>query len=851
MKKRFIALTSLCLAACCVFGSCGTGGDDKGNDLPENETTRFVNFDYSDDTDMGETVNLANSLANGVQAYYTSADKEAYTFENRNVTLTHNLTRGNAKYVADLSSRNGGTYLFNTMDTFIESAGDVSYASDSGYAAFANTAKLGYYYYEVNVRDLMFNESLYAEKTYHVYSDRIYQQFRMLAATSVRNLDAFGFEAKFRGDTVEKIEIYDGAVRYSSTENEYDKTKVQYVAFVIKDVGTIAFIASTEGCSLSVTKNAKGNYLFTQTYPLTGVSVAGGEDVVFGNRLYTDETGDFAGVRKANAEERAPLTEANVTVDESVDKAKFLGYNGLNGRYEFYIDGSDFPTAYKNPYKQYKEKITVKNCPADRDVYFYVHSEYPLEGACIMDGNEQLLPMGVEVCKNFNHEKEEPVYDPDDPMYGDTVFPFRAEKDKDVTFTVLNVYQNWGNYRIKQLSSIAYYISYYHLSTGIRETNCIAPYFSARSNRRGFSKAWILPDFRGASCDPKTQADSSRDQRDSVGSLCGVTNGADLGNYVSSYIRSSGLTYADLDYSYVSADGSYKYTYRHVEMPQLDEARTYYTVNIEFLRDVSISPEKFGIIGFDGRNAVYSNAAYLNENGQHVVLDDLAAGADGAAGASALYKLHAENSYFTYYNIASSPAENGNFGLIVKDYEITVNGQKSNLGLALYDSARDGLNWGALTIAQKTDFKKGDTITADVTLLPYGARSGQTNCDSVLNVYRDTATNPVKLTAEKGAAVNDKWIPTVQALGNTAEFTLSGGTSDNGEDVTYTVKATGFTKLGKPVLREKVNGTWRDVEISSACGYDGYSVYYENGKITYSFVVSKGAADKTIKISIV
>ena len=173
--------------------------------------------------------------------------------------------------------------------------------------------------------------------------------------------------------------------------------------------------------------------------------------------------------------------------------------------------------------------------------------------------------------------------------------------------------------------------------------------------------------------------------------------------------------------------------------------------------------------------------------------------------------------------------------------EITVNGQKSNLGLGLYDSVRDGLNWGALTIAQKTDFKKGDTITADVVFLPYGARSGQTNCDSVLNVYKAPVTNPLTLTAATGAKISDTWIPTVQAVGNTAEFTLSGGTSDNGENVNYTVKVTGFTKLGKPLLRENVNGTWQDLPISSELGYDGYSVYYENGKITYSFVISKGA----------
>lgn len=855
MKKKYLSIISLLLAICCLSMACSCTKEDNNGDTDDKKTTTEVevaDFDYFSYTDMGKTVNLANTLANGVQAYYTTADKDAYAIENQYVKLTHNLTKGNAKYVADLSTASGNRYLMNTMDTFIESSGEFTYAADSEYTAFVNTTKLGYYYYEMNVRDLMYTQSLYAEKTYHVYSNRIYQQFRLLAANTVNNLDAFGFEVKLRGDTVDKIELYDGNKYYTSENDSYDKSKIQYVAFDIKNVGVIGFINSTDGCEFKLIKNAKGNYILTQTYSLTGTELAGNASVIFGNRLYTDETHDFSGVRNANTEELNPLTKDNISVDTSIDKAAFNGYDRLTGRYNFYIAGSGFAEAYANPYKQYKEIITVKNCPDDREVYFYIHSENPLEGAAIMDSKEQILPMGLEVCKNFNHEKEEPIYDPSDSMYGDTIFPYSVEKNKEVTFTVLNVYQNWGDYPIKQLSSISYFISYYHLSTGIRETNCIAPYFSARANRRGFSTAWILPDFRGASCDPKTQADTSGQQRDSVGTLSGVTNGTDLGNYTSSYIRSAGLTYADLDYSYISADRAYKYTYRHVEMPQLDEARTYYTVEIEFLKDTELKPEDFSIIGIDGRNASWSKMAYLDENGTHQEVTDLALKSDGSVGTSKLYKLHSGSSYFTYYDIEAEPAENGNFGLIVRDYDITVGGEKSSLGLALYDSVRSSsLNFGGLTIEKKTAFKTGDKISANIVLLPYGSRHAQKDCQSVLNVYEDSATNPLKVTAKTGTAVADTYMPTVQAYGDMAEFTLSGGTSEKGGSVSYTVKVTGFSKLGKPIIRENETGAWTDLKYSSSLGYDGYSVSYENGKLTYTFVITKNKSDKTIKIAII
>ena len=99
--------------------------------------------------------------------------------------------------------------------------------------------------------------------------------------------------------------------------------------------------------------------------------------------------------------------------------------------------------------------------------------------------------------------------------------------------------------------------------------------------------------------------------------------GSTLCEYTGSDIRSSGLTYADLDYSYVSDDGAFEYTMRHVEMPQADENRTYYRIYVRFLKDVTYEKGSFSLASFNGRNCTYKYSSYLDENGdEKKVLND-------------------------------------------------------------------------------------------------------------------------------------------------------------------------------------------------------------------------------------
>lgn len=858
-------------------------------------------YDLSEATDMADTLVYAKSLENGVNGTFDNAAKEHYTITNQNVSLTHAVNvpaseTAGQRQVTSLKNLKGGTYVSNTMDVFVLTTSNTEkYAKNStdiisttwpnGYnktekacAPYVNTTRLGYYYYEVNIRNLNFGDNLYLDKTYHVYSDRMYQVYRLINSNSsaVSTIKQVTFQTMIPKSSVAKFEIRNGdTITTSYSSNALGSTEFRYAAFDIEGVGVLAFINTSTDCSFWLIQD-NDNYYFRQVKKV-GTLEAGGE-VSFGTRVYTDTTHDFSGMRAADEIERNPLTADDITVtghSTSLDGTGFVGYDKLKGHYVMNIAGSGFAYAYGEPDKKYIDNIKVV-AKDDRDVFFMVHSTCPLEGAALTDKNDLLIPMGLEVMKNFDHEVEEPIYDPADKMYGDTLFPVKLAKGKTLEFSLVNVYQNWGKYPLKQISSISYYVSYYHMSTGVTETNCLAPYYSTYLNKDDVG-SWILPDFRGMSNDGQTYEEDGSEkhsdiQNNSVGALNGVSNGsslssseADLGIYQGSDIHSSGLTYADMNYSYTSKNGSYDVVYRHVEMPQTDEGRTYYTVEISFKKSTSLKYADFSIFSFDARvnGDYYKNAAYIDANGNKQVVSIDSTKLQSTSNFSSkkwsptLYKLNKGSSYFTYYNMVRDGIhESGNFALIVKDYVITVNGQASDIGLAFYNDRikRNSAysNRGSLTIAENTTFAAGDKITVNVILLPYGKGSGESDISSVEKVYKDSATEALKATATKGAVVEDDFIATVRAASyGVAEFTLSGGAIKNSE-VNYAIRVKGLKKLGKlKVEKKNASGEWETVELASTDGFDGYSVIYEkDGTLEYSFIVTKTESDVTYRVSV-
>jgi hypothetical protein len=547
-----------------------------------------------------------------------------------------------------------------------------------------------------------------------------------------------------------------------------------------------------------------------------------GADVKLANRIYTDETHDFESIKNEAEIERNPLTD--IYIAKEADGAVSKGYDPILGAYIFNMNGTGFNEAYYDqPQKHYKTNAAIFGDDIDRNIYIYSSTTAGgLECAAVLDEKNNLLPLPVEVCKNFSGEKEEPLFYPEDISYGDTIFPLKIKKDEALKFTVLNLYQNWGIFPLKQLSSIQFFISYYHLSVGVTETNCIAPYFVYGKD------TWTLPDFRALS----SVMWNSQPQHTSCGRLYFLNYTDAEGNTQKSEsqsadIKSAGPVYADINMDYLSDDGKIKAEYRHMEMPQTDETRTYYTIKLTLLEDLEIKDFKnnFSFFSFDGRIALFNKLGYLDENNKPQIKE-----LDLSNGSPELIKLGSEGAYFDYFGSANTH-DIVNFALIVKDCSFTAGGKKYDGGLILKNSLKGGLNYGALTLdLGDITLKKGDVMELNIILQPWG-NYDEVNDDKVRGVREDSVLKPFTLNVSSGSLIEDKYLPKVKAVKNgdeiSAEFTISGGKNN------VVTRVYGFSSYEPVKIFEKVNNEYKEYKTNNY-NYDGLQIYYEKDG-TYSF----------------
>ena len=784
--------------------------------------------DISGDCALSPSVLYAAQVQNAAQGYYDDAGRGQYTVRNANAALTHDL---NSNKRATLRAASGGVYLEDTMDVFYTAGGKTWYASGSEKQGRVNAIRMGAYYLEAHVRDLNFAKAsggaFWADKTYHVYGDRLYQELILYAAQPSSALQSFGLEIKIPIKNVAAME-----------HNE------AYAAFDIKDVGVVGFIIPSDGSSGEVTVTEEnGSYVFRQMANyIPGTPIRDNKEegeglysVRFGNRVYTDATHDFAGIAAAAEEERSSLGADDITVAENGSNARFIEYEALRGCYLFRMDGTGFNEAWSDRDMRFEAPMTFTGS-GDRDIYVRVNGASGcLEAGAILDEAGQLAAMPVQVCKNFQGDGGEPFYSVRDWMYGDSFFPLRLKQDEPLRLTLLNLYQNWGKYPLKQLSSIEFHVSYYHLSTGVTESNCIAPYFVFQRD------GWILPDFRGASGTMWTE----QPQFNSVGRLYGPAYQRSLlkglkSEYTASRIDSAGLSYADITTFYRSDCGSYDYSLRHAEFPQTDENRTYYTLDLTFNRDMTFKNARrdFSLFSFDGRDVSFGKAGWLDVNNQPRT-KSLKAPLLSFLPNAEYIPLGDDCPYFGYFDMQRPERIDihmgMNFALIVKDSEISLGGAPYTGGFAFKNSHDGSTNTGALTLdAKRLEFKAGDRIRVDFVLLPWGTGTESTDAN-VLAVREDSALQPLKVTASVGRVIPDAYLPIVECEDGKARFSLSGGGT-----AVYAVRVNGFAQSECPAIERRAGDAWEPVELASAThGDDGYTVFYnpETGLYDFSFIV--------------
>jgi hypothetical protein len=699
-----------------------------------------------------------------------------------------------------------------------------------------------------DVRAVTIGDSIKAvgEKTLDVYPDKVHQSFRLLARDGYEAVSEFGMIWELPKENVEDVLIRDAAGAHRDVN--IDPATVEYVAFKVKGAGIVAIIIPSDGSTKETRVTEEdGKYVVRQT--ASGkLDFRSGKDCKFGHRIYTNPTDDIYAVDYPAWLERNPLSAGAFTVNPGSDKAKVEGYDAIKGYYVTSVAGTHWPNVFKEGHRNdyFVSNITVNGDSADREIYLCVTSTPgTLECAVLLDDKNMLVPMPMEVIKNFDCEKEEAVYDPLDISFSNSIFPLVVRSGKSVSFSDVHLYVNWGIFELKQLSAIQFFVSYYHLSTGCSESNCIS--FYGVFGKDGS----LLPDFRGHSgirwdYDPQfTSVGTSKATSyiDNNGKLV-------MNEYLGSKINSSGPTYADLEYSYISDGGAFKYTLRHTEFPQTDENRTYDVLELEFLKDLTLDDVKkqFTLLYQDSRSDYFSELSYMDPDGnrQHV---DLVTKDRSETD----YVINSQNGWYAYYH-SSRPVPDHvtgeddpmNYAVIIKSSDIVIGGKAWNGNFILRDSFGGNVNFSVLTLdLGKTTFKAGDHIYLEFIMLPWANRD-LTSDSNILMVFEDSVKKPLKVASVKtGTVVEEPYLARVLCVDNEAEFTVTGGRNRN------VVRVDGFTALGRPAIEIIDKDGNATPYVTNVKDYDGYGVHLgRDCTYAYSFVYETEDPDAEITFRI-
>ena len=712
-------------------------------------------------------------------------------------------------------------------------------AGDTFEIASITPAKLGI------ERDTPINLGL--ARSFYVYTDKMHHSIQIGATEVTKGIVAVGMLTEINEETVNKIIVKDANGLHDSLDG-VDWETAEYVGFDIIDAGVFGYILPCHeyAGNITVTLN-DGVYVIEQTRVPENNGIRPSEkgdnnanDFMMAQRIYTDEAHSFDAFIKEAEIERNPIDKFISVTSTEFTKSSFSGYDPIRGIYVIDIEG---PGGFNGPYylyqnRHYTTSISIRNCPDDRDIYVMALADSgALECSVLLSKGNFLLPIPVSVCKNFSETSgERNIYNIDDDDYSEAFFPITLKEKNRYTLTLVNIYQNWGKYPIKQISSIQFRAPYYHLSTGVTESNCIVSWYTTKND----NSLNTLPDFRAMSA-PLWEG---QPQRNSGGSHSWLEYTDSEGNYsatenIANYIDSYGPTYADITMHYISDDGRIKATFTHTEMPQTDENRTYYEIKYEVLEDISITNFKrdftfYSVTDNEPANtADYRKIGYLNANNECVVTDS-----NLTKGSTVEYVLGNNCPYFSMFDMPADASPDGytNVGFIIYNSEIIINGQLSDASFVIinsYNKINLSLDLGEVTL------KAGDSFTINAILMPWGSHeSDYTDGDVNVRQVRDNSVlDPLTITSDTDEVISSVYVPKIRSKdGVTATFTLSGGHNN------VTIRAYGFNKLTIPKLYELINGKWEAVDLSSASSpdtsgyynhYDGYAIHYD-GDGTYS-----------------
>ena len=568
----------------------------------------------------------------------------------------------------------------------------------------------------------------------HTYSDKLHQELQFAAMKDTSGIAEVGMITEISADKVEKLTVKDKNGLHSSLDG-IDQTSIEFIGFDIKGTGIFGYILPV-GCTdkLSVTLENGVYKIIQSATPEDGTIKASDKgtnnanDLRMGQRIYTDVSHSFDAFILEATIERNPLGADNFTLSEDSTSASFKGYDPIRGCYTFTLGGTTFSPAYfEYPNKHFKLDLTVQGDKYDRTLYLtsttapYGH----LEAAVLLDSRDMLLPVPIQVSKNFLGDGEANLYNKDDTAYGESILPLFLKAEEKQSYTLLNLYQNWGKYPLKQLSSVQYFVPYYHLSTGVTETNCLKPWYYTSIARDHWNlpdhRAWsapfwhTIPGHSGGSQPQHTLGGAHYflEYKDTEGKRIITEN-------VKNTITSSGPTYAEVISDYISDDGKIAVSYTHLEMPQTDENRTYYQIKYEILGDLTIKNFKTDFSFYAVMDQInkmgYTQIGYLDENNESQVVPISNVTTDK------YYTLGKNCPYISYFKNPQSK-DYVNVSFLVYNSEFIIDGKSCDAPFVLVDRGQDDMEKISLTLdLGEVTLKAGDSFTINAILMPWGSQ---------------------------------------------------------------------------------------------------------------------------------
>lgn len=505
-----------------------------------------------------------------------------------------------------------------------------------------------------------------------------------------------------------------------------------------------------------------------------------------------------------------------------------------------HTSGSFQKEFYETPNKYETATFSLTNDLVARKIYICHESARGggiVEGGVVLDKQGQVLPITVQISKNFAGEKEEKFYNPQDTAFSETFFPLYLEPGETLTLSSLHLYQNWGRHMTKHWSSLGAWMDYFHSSTGVTETTCYVPFKFA--GLPGVS----IADFRAMSQEAFW---SGQPQHDNLAghSFLSFHDGDTWQHlvYAGTIYRSTGPNWFDIQLNYLSADGSIRVQVDTWETPQADELRSFFRARYEVLKPLAIKDPRANFRFLEITSAIqHLRFTCFAANGVPKLRLDPKLMPFPVKG----HSLPETNAYLALFG--DSEKRRGSNAVIIREFSgprgIT---PAASVQWGPYQGRlrHDGVPNTRLLLVPDVDsliLNPGDVFEIDGYWLPYGPLENALTPQRELSFFG--LGLPAVTAVAQGQRVSD--LPTVvKAKDNQAEFTIKGG-----KDL-IPVLVKGFTTWEGLRLWKKENKQWRLLSHARNTIHDGYQVFCEeDGSFGAVFLVHSNEQKQQLRAS--